>query len=114
MTIEKIRSKFREETRLDPANYKDGVMMSEYISWLERQLLRSSADNDDAKHKKGLIKAVYKFPNEMVAVFGYDNKQMPEFNGEHTKELEILIAGNCDGDTQWHGFNDTLWIKKKH
>jgi len=64
-----------------------------------------------SKKKKGserdtenLVKATYLFPNGMVATFGYDDQQMPELQGQYTKELYEKIKQQSDEKTEWHGF----------
>lgn len=54
--------------------------------------------------KVAIIKVSYLFPNNSVATFGWDDKQMPEFQGVYSEELEKRIRVNSDENTQFHGF----------
>ena len=52
----------------------------------------------------GVVASSFKCANGMVATFGFDFKQIPEFNGPYTKELYELIKKNSDERTQLIGF----------
>lgn len=47
---------------------------------------------------------VYKFPNGNVAVFGYNEQQVPMLQGPYTKALEEKIRQYSDEKTIWKGF----------
>lgn len=48
--------------------------------------------------------ASYRFPNNQVCTFGWDNEQLPEFQGTYSLELEKKIRDNSDGYTKLEGF----------
>ena len=52
----------------------------------------------------GLVMATYKFPNGMVATFGYDDQQIPELQGVYSTELYEKIKQHSDSRTSWNGF----------
>lgn len=53
--------------------------------------------------KKDLVKATYRFPNDMIATVGYDDKQIPELQGVYTIELHEKIKQRSDERTAWNG-----------
>jgi len=54
---------------------------------------------------KRKVKSAYRFPNGMVAVFGYDDEQIPELQGEYTDKLYQKIIRRSDDTTEFNGFN---------
>lgn len=50
------------------------------------------------------VRNVYKFPNDMVAVFNVQEEQMPELQGRYSTELHQAILDASDVDTVLHGF----------
>lgn len=55
-------------------------------------------------HIKKDVKAVYKFPNGMVATCDFDGKQIPELQGKYSKELHEKIFERSSYLTEWRGF----------
>jgi hypothetical protein len=58
----------------------------------------------DKKVTDVLVMATYKFPNNHVITFGYDNNQIPELQGVYTPELYDKIKECSDDKTSWNGF----------
>jgi len=52
------------------------------------------------------VMSTFLFPNGMVITCGWDDKQIPELQGEYTPELHEKIKVNSDARTKWSGFEN--------
>jgi hypothetical protein len=48
---------------------------------------------------------VYKFSNGMIMTFDGDGNQMPDLQGEYSKELHKEIVDASTNETKWSGFD---------
>jgi len=54
--------------------------------------------------EKARVKAAFLFPNGNVAVFGYDDQQIPDLQGPFEKRMYRRIRRYSDESTRWYGF----------
>lgn len=51
-----------------------------------------------------IVRVTFKFPNGMVVTYATDEKQIPDLQGEHTKDLENKIKKYSNEKTVWKGY----------
>lgn len=51
------------------------------------------------------VKEVFLWSDNMVMTFGYDSQQIPDLQGEYSKELHKKIVDYSDDKTKWSGFD---------
>ena len=50
------------------------------------------------------VKAVFRFPNGMIAVTDQNGQQIPELQGEDTPEIRRKIEKRIDENTKLYGY----------
>lgn len=51
------------------------------------------------------IKAIYLFPNKMIATFDNSNQQIPELQGKYTPKFHKRLLFFANKETEWFGFD---------
>lgn len=69
-------------------------------------MTRVFMDKKKTEETNKIVMATYKFPNNNVATFGYDGKQIPELQGVYTPQLHDKIKQRSNDKTKWNGFNN--------